>query len=224
MSFLSFLCRNSATETKQIPTRNLDDLKNIVKILFVDDQNVPKAKYLQEKDGWRNVQKINDIKSLSQAEVRDAHIIFIDIQGVGKSMEFQDEGLGLIVALKKTYPDKKIVMYSAESQGKIDAFHHAADVVDGRLRKGADMYDFSSTTERLAQEAFCLDNCVRHVKDVLKRELNVDKTEEEIKALIQQINDKGIYNDTQKMAEVFNLSNIGSVASIIQLLLMPLGS
>lgn len=204
-------------KSNPIPSRTIEDLKNIVRILFVDDKSVPKAKQMKEQDHWHNVTKIKDITSLAQTEVKDAHIIFIDIQGVGKSMGFKDEGLGLIVALKEKYPDKKIVMYSAENQGQVDAFHKAASLVDGRLRKGADLYEFSSTAERLAQEAFCFENCVKHIKEVLHSELNIDKSEEEIQKIIQHIYDNNMFEDESLIAKAFNLSNIGSLASIIQL-------
>lgn len=222
MGFFSFFKKKEvAPSYKPIPIPTIEELKNKVHILFVDDKAVPKAKQLHDNDGWRFIQKISDVSSISQVEVVDAHIIFIDVQGVGKAMGFKDEGLGLIVALKEKYPEKKIVMYSAESQGQIDAFHHASDLVDGRLRKGADLYEFSTTTERLAQEAFCLDNCIKHIQSVFMRELNINKSDEEIKEIIQLIYNGDYYRDTNKMAELFNLSNIGSVASIIQLLFMP---
>lgn len=210
------------TTSKPIPSHTVDELKNVVRILFVDDKSVLKAKQLKEQDHWKNVIKIKDVNSLSQTEVKDAHIIFVDIQGVGKSMGFSDEGLGLIVALKKQYPDKKVVMYSAESQGQVDAFHEAANIVDGRLRKGADLYEFSSTAERLAQEAFCFDNCVKHIKDVLHYELNVDMSEDDIKKVVIHINDNNLFENETSIAQAFNLSNVGSVASIVQLLLMPI--
>ena len=215
--------KKSKKVKKTIPTHNIDELKNVVKILFVDDTSIPKAKQLQEKEGWKNVTKIKDVNALSQSEIKEAHIRFLDIQGVGKSMGFKDEGLGLIVALKEKYPDKKIVMYSAESQGHIDAFHKAADLVDGRLRKGADLYEFSSTTERLAQEAFCFDNCVRHICEVLRKELKIELTQTEVEQIVNRIYDEDLYTDPSSIAQAFNLSNVGSVASIIQLLLMPIG-
>lgn len=221
MALFSLFKKKHKMAIKPIPNRTIDELKAVVNILFIDDTTVSKAKQLKNCEGWRNVSKIKDVESLTQQQIRDAHIIFVDVQGVGKIMEFENEGLDLIVALKQKYPEKKVVMYSAESQGKIDAFHHASDVVDGRLRKGADLYEFETTAERLAMEAFCLDNCAKHIKNVLKRDLNVDLSELEIKAIIQKINNEGLYNDSQKMANLFSVSNIGSVASIIQLLLMP---
>lgn len=221
MSIIKILFGKQPKE-KPLPTHSVEDLKQIVKILFVDDSSVKMADWLEKKDGWRNVTKIKDVSSLSQKEVREAHIIFVDIQGVGKAMNFKEEGLELIVALKERYPEKKIVMYSAESNGQIDAFHKAGDLVDGRLRKSADLYEFSTMTERLAKDAFCFDNCVLHICEVLRKELKVEKSKTEVERVVKQIYNDNLYEDKLSIAEAFNLSNVGSVASIIQLLLIPI--
>lgn len=206
--------------TKKIPARTLEELKVLTKVLFIDDKAFKVVDNIKEKDGWRNVSRIVDAESLSQTEIVEAHIIFVDIQGVGKKMSFKDGGLGLIVALKKEYPDKKIVMYSAESQGQIDAFHPAAELVDARLRKTASLYEFSSTVERLAKETFCLDNCVKHLKIILRREFNIEKSEHEISEIITNLYNNDGYKNQDKIASAFNLSDAASISSIIQLLLM----
>ena len=192
------------SKVKKIPSRTLDELKNITKILFVDDKAFKVIDNIKEKNGWKNVSRIVDVESLSQTEIQESHIIFVDIQGVGKKMNFKDGGLGLIVALKKEYPDKKIVMYSAESQGQIDAFHPAAELVDARL----------------AKEAFCLDNCVKHLKVILRRQFGIEKDETEITKIITDLYDNEGYKNQNTIASAFSLSNAGSIASIIQLLLM----
>ena len=155
---------------------------------------------------------------MSQPELHDAHILCIDIQGVGKELGFPDEGLGLITAIHRQYPEKKIIMYSAEAQGQVDAFHPAEGFVDARLKKSANRYQFEIKLEELAQDAFCLDNCAIHIQRVFKRELNVDISIEDIKLCIERLYSKGKY-DSKSICKVFNLSNVGSVSSIISLLL-----
>lgn len=203
---------------KSFPNRTIEELKSHVKILFIDDENFNIVKQLKEKDGWRNITRLSDLDSISQTELLDAHVVLVDIQGVGKKLGFKDGGLGIIQAIHREYPEKKIIMYSAESQGQIDAFHSALDLIDGRLRKTASRYEFASKIERLSKEAFCLDNCVKQVKKVLLRELNVDISEQEIRTIIESIYNNDI-TEPSAMAKYFNLSNIGSAASIIQLLL-----
>lgn len=109
-------------------------------------------------------------------------------------------------------------MYSAEAQGQVDAFHPAEGVVDARLKKSANRYQFEMQLEELAQDAFCLDNCAIHIQRIFKRELNVDISVEDIKRDIERLYSKGKY-DSKSICKVFNLSNVGSVSSIISLLL-----
>lgn len=200
------------------PTRTIEQLKNSVNILFVDNEVFNLTTELKDKEGWRRLSVVPDISSLSQKELIDAHILCIDIQGVGKELGFNDEGLGLIVAIHEKYPEKKIIMYSAEAQGQIDAFHPAEGIVDERLRKSANRYQFETTIERLAQEAFCLDSCALTIKRVFSRELNVELSQEEIKTAIEKLYNTGKF-DNNSICKAFNLNNVGSVASIISLLM-----
>lgn len=200
------------------PNRTIEQLKNTVNILFVDNEVFNLTTELKEKEGWRRLSVVPDISSLSQKELIDAHILCIDIQGVGKELGFNDEGLGLIVAIHEKYPEKKIIMYSAEAQGQIDAFHPAEGIVDERLRKSANRYQFETTIERLAQEAFCLDSCALTIKRIFSRELNVELSQEEIKTAIEKLYSTGKF-DNNSICKAFNLNNVGSVASIISLLM-----
>lgn len=209
---------------KTLPTRSLDDLKANTKILFIDDLKFNYVDSLKEKDGWKNISRISDVTSISQFEIKEAHIIFVDIQGVGKNLKFKDEGLELIQAIRKQYPEKKIIMYSAENKGKIDGLHPAGNMVDYRLRKTASRYEFENVIEIFAKEAFCLDNCVSHIREVFQRELGISKTDEEIKNIIILLYSKNTYKDSHSIAKAFGLSDIGSIANIIQLLLTTFGA
>lgn len=200
------------------PIKTLEQLKNSVEILFIDNETFNLTEELKEKEGWKRLKCITDIKSMSQPELLDAHILCVDIQGVGRELGLTDEGLGLIEAIHKHYPEKKIIMYSAEAQGQVDAFHPAEEFVDARLKKSANRYQFEVQLEKLAKEAFCLENCAIHIQRVFRRELNIDMTVEEIKEGIRKLYSKG-KRDNKSICKVFNLSNVGSVASIISLLL-----
>ena len=204
---------------RSLPEHTEEELKNIVNILFVDDIKFNLIKDIQEKDGWRNVSAIKDVSSLSQKEIKEAHIIFVDIQGVGKSMIFEDGGLGLIVAIKEKYPEKKVIMYSAENQGKIDAFHKAANIVDDRLRKSADRYEFVSKIERFSREIFTLDYCVKHLIKILHEEAGIELDEDDIKNKLVDLYNQADCSE-QAIVKLLNVQNVGSVASIIQLIMM----
>ena len=171
-----------------------------------------------EKNGWRNIQKVNDISGTDQQEVREAHILFIDIQGVGKKMKLPDEGLGLTVAIKKKYPNKKVIVYSAEDQGQVKAFHEGFELADSQLSKNAKSYEFQFRLEKFAKELFSLNECIERIKQELIKELGHSPQTEEIIHKIEYI-----YTDdntsVQNIAKVFNLQNAANLAKILQLFL-----
>jgi hypothetical protein len=120
--------------------------KGRTRILFIDDDTTfPVVKILKQA-GWANTKITKDIRSLDDQDVLAADIFFVDIQGVGKALKFSDQGLGLARALKQKYPQKWLVIYSAEP--KTDTFHQAFRIADDRIAKTADPYEFQTIVER----------------------------------------------------------------------------
>jgi len=198
---------------KKLPIRTLDEIKQIANILFIDDHKFQVVNILKNA-GWNNTRQIKDIESLDQNELLNAHILFVDIQGVGKKLKFQDEGLGLISALRDKYPTKKIIVYSAIHEG--DRFHEGLSKADARLRKNADPYEFQSLVEEFSRESFGLDECIKRIQELLRKELGqIVDTTVVIKAL-RKIQKKKNYEPSY-IAKLFNLQNAGALASIIQL-------
>lgn len=195
--------------------RDLTEIKNVCKILFIDDKVFPVVDILKNA-GWQNTQRLKDVESIDQLEIRESHILFVDIQGVGKKLKFKDEGLGLIIALKDKYPNKRIIVYSAEDQGKIQAFHPGIDRADKRLSKHSDPYQFQAVVETYAKEAFSLTECIERIqKQILKEfgySLDTDK-------ILKNLNTIYIKKDfsLKNITKVFNLQNGASLANIIQL-------
>lgn len=122
--------------------------KSAVSILFIDDDVKFQVVNILKRNGWINTKIIKDVVSLEQAEVAAADIYFVDIQGVGVNLRFKDQGLGLVIALRKKYPTKKIVIYSAENA---NAFHAAFGQADERISKDADPYEFMEAVDRLSE-------------------------------------------------------------------------
>lgn len=122
--------------------------KASVSILFIDDDVKFQVVNILKRNGWTNTKIIKDVISLEQPDVASADIFFVDIQGVGVSLGFKDQGLGLVIALRKTYPLKKIVIYSAENA---NAFHAAFGQANEKISKDADPYEFIATAERLSE-------------------------------------------------------------------------
>lgn len=137
----------SSTDTKSIEPKekSLQDFKAETKILFIDDDPRFKVTKILSKSGWIHTRLIKDAETLETSEIIDAHILFIDVQGVGVAMGFSDEGLGLALAIKRKYPSKKVIIYSAETQG--DRFHEALRSADNFLPKNADPYEFQKIVE-----------------------------------------------------------------------------
>ena len=117
--------------------------KDTVNILFIDDLDMPVVENLK-KAGYR-VKKVRDVKNVDDAEVKSAQIIFVDFDGVGKSISPQHQGAGLIKELKTKYTNSKyIVLYTAQSNLPADTIMRSIfDAADARLRKDSDVTDFT---------------------------------------------------------------------------------
>jgi DNA-binding NtrC family response regulator len=129
---------------------SLPERKQKTKILFIDDDTKFKVAKILANSGWINTAIIKDANTLDEPSILDAHILFVDVQGVGVKMSFDSEGLGLALALKEKYPQKKIIIYSAETKG--DRFHAALRKADSFLPKNADPYEFQKLVEELSSD------------------------------------------------------------------------
>lgn len=127
------------------PSQSAPRQRRDIRILFVDDDKSFKVTKIMKAAGWPNVSIRSDVKDLD--DVRDIDVFFIDIHGVGRALGFADEGLGLSLAIKKKYPDKKVVIYSAQTDG--DRFHKALQEADASLAKNAEPYQFIQLLETL---------------------------------------------------------------------------
>lgn len=204
-------------KTEPLKEREIDEIKNICKILFIDDKAFPVIDILKTA-GWQNTKRIKDVDSLGQMEVKEAHILIVDIQGVGKKLKFKDEGLGLIIALKEKYPNKRVIVYSAEDQGKIQAFHAGIDAADKRLSKHADPYQFQVVVEGYAKEAFSLNECVKRIQIQLMKEFGQSSETDKIISNLNKLYTKKDYS-INNISKVFNIQNAASISNIVQLFL-----
>lgn len=200
---------------QRLQEKTLDQIKAVCKILFIDDKSFPLVDILKN-EGWRNTQRIRDVEALEQTEVKEAHILVVDIQGVGKKLMFKDEGLGLIIALKEKFPNKKVIVYSAEDQGKIQAFHPGIDKADKRLSKNNDPYLFQVAVENFSREIFSLSECVKRIQNQILLEFGNNIETEKVIENLNSIYLKQDYTNVY-ISKVFNLQNASNITSIIQL-------
>lgn len=119
---------------------SIEEAKTSARLLFIDDDTRFNLVKILKKAGWPNVDIIKDVSNLEDKTLKFSDIVFVDIQGVGKQMNFQDEGLGLSKAIIDRYPEKYLVIYSSERDG--NRFHEAIRKADDQLYKHADSYEF----------------------------------------------------------------------------------
>lgn len=126
----------------------IDSMKSKIRILFIDDdKNFNVVKILKD-SGWKNTKTVVDIKSLDIPIVKDADIFFVDINGVGKLLNLEYEGLDLALMLKQKYNTKKVIIYSANKTN--NSFHDAWDSCDFKLEKNALPYQFQNLVEDIS--------------------------------------------------------------------------
>ncbi|SIR08189.1 hypothetical protein SAMN05920897_1361 [Alkalispirochaeta americana] len=174
---------------KQKFVRNfeLESLKEKTRILFIDDEERKKTIDYLDKERWR-AQWIDDLDSMEKTALKDSHIIFVDIMGVGKKLEKEYEGLDLIVSIKEKYPEKKVVVYSSKSMH--DIFHPANEIVDKRiLKRAGDFEVFRSAIEELSKKCFNWDSVIEEIFRLIKDELPSGYRKEDLsKVLLKSIN------------------------------------
>lgn len=118
--------------------------KDSVNILFIDDLDMPVVGSLK-KAGYK-VKKVKDVKNIDDAEVKNAQIIFVDFDGVGKFVSPQHQGAGLVKELKTKYGfSKYIVLYTAQQTMPADTTMNSLfNIADARMIKDSDVTDFTN--------------------------------------------------------------------------------
>lgn len=130
----------------------IESLKSKVHILFIDDDKKFNIVKILKDSKWKNTNTVTDIKSVDLKIIKDADIIFVDINGVGLLLKCEHEGLDIALMLKRKYPNKKIVIYSANKNN--DNFHPAWDECDFKLEKNALSYQYLSLVEQYSIELY----------------------------------------------------------------------
>lgn len=200
-----------------VPNRSLHEIKSFCQILFIDDNKFDVVNILKDA-GWVNTKQVFDVDSLDSIEMSNSHIFFVDIQGVGVKLKFKSEGLGLIKALKKKYPTKPVIIYSAEKHG--DRFHESLSLADARLFKNADPFEFQSLVEKYAKASFSLRECVSRLKKAYEVESGNIISEEKIEKHLKSLARKGAFNETD-VGKIFSLQNASNLTNIISTFFHP---
>ena len=144
---------NQENKDQENREQRIESKKNKVGILFIDDdKNFNVVKILKD-SGWKNTKSITDVKSLDINQIKTSEIIFVDINGVGKILNLENEGLDLALMLKQKYSsEKKIIIYSANKTN--NPFHLAWDAADAKLEKNALPYQFLNLVENYSLDYY----------------------------------------------------------------------
>lgn len=141
---------NKEPESQKQAKPDILFLKRETKILFIDDDSEFKIVGILKRMGWEYTSILTDITSLEQNALVEADVVFVDIQGVGVSLQLPEEGLGLALAIKKRHPAKKVIIYSSHEDGS--RFHEALQEADYSLPKTADPIRFEDTIVRVLEK------------------------------------------------------------------------
>lgn len=145
-------CDRYGIKNNQCSNITIEGMRAQTHILFIDDDKEFKIDKILKNAGWKNTSffPTADVKDTSADKIKNAHIIFVDIKGVGKTMYKEEEGLGLVRDLKIKYPEKKIIIYSAVSEHNI--YHEAIKLADDHIPKNSQPAEFVSAIEHFAEE------------------------------------------------------------------------
>lgn len=136
----------SSAPPEKVKTESDKCDKTNFRILFIDDKHTEFKMVSQlKKAGWIHTKAVKDIVNLDDPKVKEASLIFVDINGVGTQL-FEDQGIGLAAALKEKYENKTVILYSSDPEG--DRFNKKLKKIDDSLPKNADPYEFISMIEQ----------------------------------------------------------------------------
>lgn len=112
--------------------------KEDLRILFIDDNKFPVIENLKKAGYIVNWRK--DIKKIDDADVVDAHILFIDYRGVGKNLS-PKEGIGVCKMLKDKYKESKFIVLCTGEDIPNDLLKEIKNISDSIVNK-TDVSDF----------------------------------------------------------------------------------
>ena len=190
--------------------RSIDDVKKFIKILFIDDKELEIVMSIKT-EGW-HTQYIPDLDSYDNQELRDSHIICLDINGVGNILGCKN-GLKLIKGIKEKHPNKKIILYSSERK-KHDFFDENRDLADRVIFKDGSVYSFLKPIEELAMALSSWESFVQdmHVKFCIMSGQSININEFD-KILRKSVNHKTHSIDHSRLLTIIGMT--ADIATII---------
>ena len=199
---------------------DLAELQKRTRILFVDDEDRSDVIDYLRKENWK-CRQLSDIDTLENTEIKDAHIVCVDIKGVGRILHKENEGLDLVVSIRSRYPEKKIILYSSSPIHNI--FHQANEMLDKRIyKRSGDLEVFRSAIQELSRKCFVWSEVVSYAYGYTKPHLPNDMSQEEFAKIMTRAVLSRRNWSLGKMTRV--LAAGANVAQIVQLLIQLFSS
>ena len=190
--------------------------KSLLKITFIDDKTIEIHETLKV-NGWTNVNKILDPRSLTQDSIKSAHVIFVDIDGIGRKLNFPNQGLGLAQEIKRQYPTKKVVSYSRINEG--DRLDPSLNYIDAIIRKNASVAEYIKLLEQYLDCFFTIEGAAKHISETLskiyKSPISEDKVIKNLRRANQYHQDKVWIQKNFGISEVAAIADIGSFLATV---------
>ena len=127
---------------------DLETLKRVSKILIIDDQEFPLIDVFI-RNGY-NVERIPDVRNLTELTDDKYQIILLDIQGVGQTESHGLQGLGILKAIKDENPSKCVILYSSSPINLTD--HPLSTRADFVLEKHVDYIEYQRVINLLLKK------------------------------------------------------------------------
>lgn len=184
-------------QNKRFSKKSIPELKDKTRILLIDDEETDLVESLKS-EGW-HIKYMADLDKYNNTDLKDAHIVCVDIKGVGKKLNIKEEGLGLVRNIKEKYPEKRIILCSSVSSH--DIFDNAIDLVDKKVFKNGQTHPFDSAIQELALKLFDWDSLMKEIYFKYKSEFGVEISLEEFTTKMKSVID-GNEIDTDKILKV----------------------
>jgi hypothetical protein len=182
---------------KKFLKKSLPELKDKTRILLIDDEETGLVESLKG-EGW-HIKYLPDLDKYNNTDLKDAHIVCIDIKGVGKKLNIKEEGLGLVRNIKEKYPEKRIILCSSVSSH--DIFDNAIDLVDKKVYKDGQTHPFDSAIEELSYKLFDWDTLIKEIYFKYKSDFGLEVSLEDFsKKMKTAIDGKEI--DVEKILKI----------------------
>lgn len=163
---------------KHFRNLSLPEIKDRARVLFIDDNDISGVIGYLANSGWKCRQLYEEnFTSLDSVDIKDSHIICVDINGVGEKLGKQN-GLDIVESIKRHNPNKKVIIYSSQTTQNI--FHPAVEMADKRVMKSAGDHEvFKDSIEELAKQIFSWDEMIassyEQVKGCFSENISLDR-------------------------------------------------